>query len=48
MEDIEEDVVSILGPIRTSTIRCRSNPVEIPEWREEGGVWNPSSWEPRS
>jgi hypothetical protein len=48
MEDIEEDVVSILGPIRTSTVRCRSNLVGIPEWREEGGDWNPSSWEPIS
>ena len=48
MEDIEEDVVSILRPMRTSTVRCRTNPIGSHEWREEGGAWNPTIWGPIS
>jgi hypothetical protein len=48
MEDIEEDVVSILRPIRTSAVRCRTNPIGSHDWREEGGAWNPTIWGPIS
>jgi hypothetical protein len=45
MDDIEHDVVSLLKPIRTSTVRCFTNPIGSHDWREEGRAWNPIVWE---